>query len=134
MTILVHQLKKSERVRTYDTYDSYRKRWVRTQPGDRPNDPNRVYIDFQGESIMDNLNNRRQRPYTTLKPLVVAALENEGYEVESIRWSSKAGCKGCPCSPGFLVEFKKDKWEPKSDFWLTVTDDEEYPKIIEVIL
>ena len=69
-----------------------------------PYAPSRVYIDFKGESIYDNINNRRQRPSTTLKPLVKDVLEKNGIAFDKIRWSSKAGCTMCPCSPGFLID------------------------------
>ena len=118
-TILVHEFKESAYPRK-EGYYGYG-RWNRSQAGDRPYDPSRVFISFQGETVLDNLNNRTQRPHTTLKPLVVAALENAGINFTKIRWSQKAGCRMCPCSPGFIIEGHDGK-----DFWLTVTDDQEY--------
>lgn len=65
----------------------------------------RIYVWPQGESIMDNLQNRRQRPYTTYKKEVIpAVLEAMGMAPDTkVRWSQYAGCD-CPCSPGFIVD------------------------------
>jgi len=65
----------------------------------------RIYVWPQGESIMDNLMNRRQRPYTTYKKEVIpAVLEKMGLPSNTkVRWSQYAGCS-CPCSPGFVVD------------------------------
>lgn len=65
----------------------------------------RIYVWPQGESIMDNLQNRRQRPYTTYKKEVIpAVLKEMGLPADTkVRWSQYAGCS-CPCSPGFVVD------------------------------
>lgn len=120
MSITVHGFKESDYPRKYDSFSGGQYR--RTSAGDRPSDPSRVFIDFEGETVLDNLNNRVARPFTTLKPIVIEKLKAEGIDFEKIRWSRKAGCRMCPCSPGFIIEGHYGK-----DFWLTVTDDEEYP-------
>jgi hypothetical protein len=99
-------------------------KWYRTSAGDRVGDPMRVFVDFKGETIWDNLNNRTQRPSTQLKPIVEAALFLAGIEHTKIRWSQKAGCRMCPCSPGFIIE--GTTWDNRKDFWLTVADKTEY--------
>ena len=65
----------------------------------------RIYIWPQGESVLQNLENRRQRPYTTYKKEVIpAVLEKMGMPADTkLRWSQYAGCS-CPCSPGFIVD------------------------------
>jgi len=65
----------------------------------------RIYVWPQGESIMDNLQNRRQRPYTAYKKEVIpAVLKEMGLPADTkVRWSQYAGCS-CPCSPGFVVD------------------------------
>lgn len=65
----------------------------------------RVYFDFKGETVVDNLMNRRQRPHTVLrKEVMPKVLEQMGLDPKTkIRWSQYAGCS-CPCSPGFIVE------------------------------
>ncbi len=63
----------------------------------------RIFVWPQGENIMDNLENRRQRPAKLWKPFAVAAAAAAGIKFESIGWSQKAGCS-CGCSPGFVVK------------------------------
>ena len=65
----------------------------------------RIYVWPQGESIMDNLMNRKQRPYTAYKKEVIpAVLKAMGLPADTkVRWSQYAGCS-CPCSPGFVVD------------------------------
>jgi hypothetical protein len=66
----------------------------------------RIYFWPKGETIMDNLFNRRSRPfneYRKLLPAVFAAAGVEDTSRLSARWSQRAGC-GCGCSPGFIVE------------------------------
>lgn len=63
----------------------------------------RVHVFPKGETIFDNLANRRSRPYHDWKPVVIDALKQHGIHVDKLRWSQKAGCS-CGCSPGFLGE------------------------------
>ena len=63
----------------------------------------RVFVWPKGESIMENLQNRRNRPHTAMKPFALRAAEALGVQVESISWSQNAGCS-CGCSPGFVVK------------------------------
>jgi len=74
-------------------------------------DPKRMtphlYIFPTGESIVENLMNRRERPYTEWKKLVPEILKKAGFsdkEIKGIKpsWSQKCGC-GCGCSPGFKL-------------------------------
>lgn len=65
-----------------------------------------VYFWPRGETIMDNLMNRRTRPvneYRRLLPDVYAAVGVRDSSNLSARCSQKAGC-ACGCSPGFIVE------------------------------
>lgn len=75
-----------------------------------------IYIFLANESILENMQNRRQRPYTTYKKEVLPQVYewlNENYYNHSeqhqhkARWSQKAGCS-CGCSPGFVVD---GSWE-----------------------
>jgi hypothetical protein len=124
--IVVESFKQSQRKRTDGSY--YNGRWTRSSAGERISDPMRVFIDFKGETVWANLNNRRVRPVTTLRKAVEAALFLEGITYSKIRWSQKAGCRMCPCSPGFIVE--GTTWEHRQDYWLTLTDKSEYPQTI----
>jgi hypothetical protein len=65
----------------------------------------RVYVWPEGESIIENLQNRRTRPHTVYRkeviPGVLAAL---GLPADTrVKWSQYAGCS-CPCSPGFVID------------------------------
>lgn len=62
----------------------------------------RVYIWPKGETILENLVERRTRPYNKWRPLVLQALQENGVSVRKLTWSQKAGCV-CGCSPGFIV-------------------------------
>ena len=70
----------------------------------------RVYVNIKGESILDNLMNRRERPYNVFKkevmPKVMDHLEATlGIDRKNFKvsWSQYAGCS-CPCSPGFILK------------------------------
>jgi hypothetical protein len=89
----------------------------------RPQNPNwysrrsrfqktRVYFSHPGETIMDNLMNRRNRPrdlYRQYLPEVATALDLPAGT--KFAWSQKAGCN-CGCSPGFICDYSygKDVW------------------------
>jgi hypothetical protein len=83
----------------------------------------RVYVSVENESILDNLVNRRNRPYREYAPIVIDALAKvHGYRIDAkmVKWSQKAGCP-CGCSPGFIV-----KGVPKNPkVFVTITDDPE---------
>lgn len=76
----------------------------------------RIYVWPKGETILENLENRRSRPVSIMRPLVkqlVEELDPVSPNIMSgarytIRWSQKAGCR-CGCSPGFIL----DGWGPK---------------------
>lgn len=65
----------------------------------------RVYFFHSGETILGNLLNRRSRPTDIYRSYMGPVLEALGLPANTkYRWSSKAGCKMCPCSPGFIIE------------------------------
>jgi len=64
----------------------------------------RIYFNFN-ETILENLEQRRLRPYAELKKRYVPHILNAmklPADTE-VRWSQKAGCQ-CGCSPGFIIE------------------------------
>jgi hypothetical protein len=73
---------------------------------------NKMYIWVSGETIMENLQNRRNRPYDFYKkeviPMVMDKLKNKHPEIydklkdEKWSWRQNCGCSMCPCSPGFV--------------------------------
>jgi hypothetical protein len=72
----------------------------------------RIYIWPEGETLQENLNNRRSRPLGLYRESAFKALDNLKINRSklSVKWSQKAGC-GCGCSPGFIV----DGWDPTLD-------------------
>ena len=68
--------------------------------------PGIVYVNIEGETVLENLMNRKCRPYTAYKHLLNAHLQELGIPVDAkLAWNQKAGCS-CPCSPGFNVKLK----------------------------
>ena len=73
------------------------KKWAKTK----------VYFFINNESVIKNLVERKQRPYTEYRkmlPKVIEITKSHGIDLEGMKfnWSQYAGCK-CPCSPGFVV-------------------------------
>ena len=64
----------------------------------------RIYVWEEGESVIENMQKRQQRPVTYYKQIAVpAALVAMGaMPFCTVRWSQKCGCS-CGCSPGFIV-------------------------------
>jgi hypothetical protein len=72
---------------------------------------------------LENLGNRTSRPYQDWKPLVIKQLADMGIEYSRVRWSQKAGCSMCPCSPGFVVDdarYTDGRRVTGLDIWLTL--------------
>lgn len=100
-----------------EEYHYYGGRQHRAERGDRPSDPSRVFVSVEGEGFWDDFANRTSRPHTLWRPLVIKALQDAGVKFTKVIWSQKAGCKMCPCSPGFYVHGRE---YPGKDYWLTV--------------
>jgi hypothetical protein len=72
---------------------------------------NKLYISPEGESILENLYNRHDRPSNVWKkeiiPAVLSKLAEQNPEIyervkdEKWGWRQRCGCS-CPCSPGFV--------------------------------
>ncbi len=81
---------------------------VETQPiHEKKRSTAHCYIFPQGESIVENLMNRRSRPHLEWKKLMPQILEKAGFSQKEIKeikpsWSQKCGC-ACGCSPGFRL-------------------------------
>ena len=66
-----------------------------------------VYMWPKGETILENLANRRNRPIEQMRALLPEVLRLSGISTaiaESAKWRQSAGCK-CGCSPGFIIDF-----------------------------
>jgi len=70
-----------------------------------PSEP-RVYFWPEGESIVDNLTNRGDRPYKAYKeimPVIIDKLDIKSWTGQiRVQWSYRAGCS-CRCSPGIIL-------------------------------
>jgi hypothetical protein len=65
-----------------------------------------LYFFPTGETILDNLALRRQRPVKEFRALIPQVCEAVGItNMQDLKfsWSQKAGCS-CGCSPGFVVK------------------------------
>lgn len=78
----------------------------------------RVYVSPTKWTLMEQMESRRAKPSVTFKRLVEAELKEAGY-TGKVRYSRYAGCKMCPCSPGFVLETQLDVAHPV-DVWLDV--------------
>lgn len=81
----------------------------------------RVFVNIKDETVIQNLRSRmaqragaprRLSPRDMRKHILKAVVERLKTEhpktgitdPKQLRWSAKAGCTMCPCSPGFVVE------------------------------
>lgn len=74
----------------------------------------KMYIFIESESIMENLQNRRTRPYNeykkTIIPKVLESISKTDPDlfgrIKDLKWGwdRYCGCSMCPCSPGFIGE------------------------------
>jgi hypothetical protein len=58
------------------------------------------------ESLLENLENRTRRPSTILRKGVLAMMTKLELPIlkSELKWSNNAGCRMCPCSPGFILQ------------------------------
>lgn len=85
-----------------------------------------IHVGITNETVLANLMNRRQRPYTTWKkeliPLVAKLIFDEtGLIMGSrINWNQRLGCS-CPCSPGFRTSLYDEEGNTKAyTVWVTI--------------
>jgi hypothetical protein len=62
----------------------------------------RMYVSVADETILDNLANRKRRPYNVYKTLIHSSDLKNVLDISKLSWSQSAGCS-CPCSPGFVL-------------------------------
>jgi hypothetical protein len=62
----------------------------------------RMYVSVTDETIIDNLMNRKRRPYNVYKTLLRGSLLEQVLDLGNLKWSQHAGCT-CNCSPGFIL-------------------------------
>ena len=110
----------------------WRRDWYR---GVRDAAYSRIYINHEEESVMDNFFNRRQRPTTLYKKMILPAVRERLGIVDEVKigWSRKAGCGMCPCSPGFIVKdyrYHFDVYVNVRQVAMTEADAEQGPDVI----
>ena len=76
--------------------------WVRNPKKHTPDGPSFASVFPDGESILDNLLDRHDRPWQIWKPLVEKALREMDVGFEKLAWRQRYWCD-CPCSPCFVV-------------------------------
>lgn len=84
----------------------------------------KAYVSITGETLVENFGNRVARPYKAWKPFVEQALRDNGVPFTKLAWSQYAGCKMCPCSPGFVCHGSRGK-----SIWVKL--DASAPKVLE---
>lgn len=95
--------------------------WRRDYQGRYGRQP-RVYVSVEDESLIENLENRRNRPVKVYRDIVKQALQEVEIGVEKLRWSQHAGCT-CACSPGFVLTTSGNTYRDAYmmiDMWVTV--------------
>jgi hypothetical protein len=66
----------------------------------------RIYVSSDAPlDVLEDLTNRRRRPFKQWRKGAVAALAESGLGVDTTKmgWDQQAGC-GCGCSPGFVLD------------------------------
>ena len=83
----------------------------------------RMYVSVADETIMDNLANRKRRPYNVYKTLIHSSDLASVLDLSEMRWSQNAGC-ACGCSPGFILDWQPVTVDGKAtyyfDIWVTL--------------
>jgi hypothetical protein len=89
-----------------------RQEYYSQRKGEPYRDNNKAYIWASGESVMDNLMNRYNRPHKfyqdNVLPEILKQVDKEHPEfqistnVKDWGWRQKCGCRMCGCSPGFI--------------------------------
>lgn len=91
---------------------SVKQEYYSQRKGEPYRDSNKAYIWTSGETILENLVNRHNRPHKfyqeNVLPVILkeVAAKHPDYNIslnaKDWGWRSKCGCRMCPCSPGFV--------------------------------
>ncbi len=107
----------------------------------------RIYVQVGDFNLLENLENRRRRPYTEFRKYIERVVwPTLGWQdtAPKLGWRQNAGCSMCPCSPGFVVQV--EGWQPvesigaRFDMWLDiktpdfVSVDERKPAMVPVLI
>lgn len=91
---------------------------VQKQPIDGRRLVSHAYFFPAKETVVENLQNRRNRPSAEYKDLLLELLHKEGVTGAKPVWSQRCGCK-CGCSPGFRINGLDNYFK---DFFITVDE------------
>lgn len=81
-----------------------------------------IYVHPVGETLIDNLINRRNRPIKLWREMAIRALNFSNIEFSKLSWRQNAGCS-CGCSPGFIAEdVKRDGQYEALEIWVDVAE------------
>lgn len=93
----------------------------------------KIYISLVGESVFENLMNRRRRPHTEYKkhviPQLMERLKEDQPNIHEILkdvkwgWNQYCGCSVCACSPGFVGNVKRDYPNNVYSIFVSITID-----------
>ena len=118
---LQYQIKSTVKIKKIEI-NRYAKR-----QGEKKQSCPKMYIFIQDESVMENLLNRRTRPYNeykkTIIPKVLDSISKTDPDLfERIKnlkwgWDRYCGCSMCPCSPGFIGE---GEYYESTDIYVTI--------------
>lgn len=71
----------------------------------------RLHIFVSGETLIENIQNRKSRPHQIYRAVLPAIFKQVGLpEDTKASWSQYAGCT-CPCSPGFVLKDNYDHFD-----------------------
>ena len=102
----------------------------------------RLYVSVADETIMENLENRKRRPYNVYKTLIHSSGLSDIINIDKLSWNQHAGCTMCPCSPGFILNHQSivvgDAALYRWDAWLTLEnapsiDPSKHARVLELI-
>lgn len=88
----------------FRTYRRYSANCRPTNEHTTPDKKARVFVSPGKFNLLEDLTNRTRRPYDAWRQPVLEALARIGIRPTKMRWSQRAGCTMCPCSPGFILE------------------------------
>lgn len=80
----------------------------------------KLFVFIEGENVLENMQNRMSRPVAEYRKLLAPIFQMLG--VEKAMWSQHAGCRMCPCSPGFVLDRRVhiDDFYLGNDIYITI--------------
>ena len=102
------------------------KRYAKRQ-GEKKQSCPKMYLFINDETVIENLINRRNRPYNEYKKLIIPKVMESisktdpdlFQRLKDVKWGwdRYCGCSVCPCSPGFIGE---GAYHEPTDIYVTI--------------